>query len=116
VKILVRPVDPGPAIVPVDGLPCGVPGLAITRVPSRESWSITHVRSGCSAGFFEPGTDPEAILAAAQELGAITDWTLPASEVVANRETGYQARDIVESYGGILVGRTGDMRDVEDIQ
>jgi hypothetical protein len=102
----------------VDGLPCGVPGLAITRATARTDsdvvigYTITHTRSGLSAGFF-PDTDPEAVLAAALELGPLTDWTRPGNEVIADEEAGFRARAIVASYGGILTGHSGDGEDIQ---
>ncbi len=102
-KILCRTVREGPAVVPVDGLPCGVPGLAITRAlttgPDDGGYSITHVRSGCAVLWF-PDTDPEGILAAALELAPLTDWTESGTEVVAGKPgLGRRVRAIGDAYG-----------------
>lgn len=67
----------------VPGLPCGVPGLAITRAVDNPSvLVITHVRSGCGVAAFRHG-DPEAALACALDLAGVADWDAPAGELRA---------------------------------
>jgi hypothetical protein len=64
----------------VRATPCGVPGLAIhapaDHVNGQASgWVITHIASGLCAGWW-PEVSPEQVLAAAQALGELGDWTV----------------------------------------
>ena len=66
-------------ICDVPGLPCGVPGLAVTpAVHDPAVLSLIHVRSGLVVAWFLHG-GPEAALACAQDLGDLDDWTEPLS-------------------------------------
>lgn len=112
-KVLCRTVREGPAVVPVDGLPCGVPGLAITRAPETIGYTITHVRSGCAVLWF-PDTDPEGVLAAAFELGQVADWTLTGADLAALR-IGRHVHAIGRSYGAHIYS-ISRKTDAEDIQ
>jgi hypothetical protein len=81
----------------VPGMPCGAPGLAITRaVKNPAVLVITHVRSGLVVAMFAHG-DPEAVLACAQALAEVADWTQPASDL-AYAVTG--ARPVIVRWGG----------------
>jgi hypothetical protein len=98
VKILIRSTLEGPAVVPVDGLPCGVPGLAITRTPhAGDGYVITHVRSGNGVLWF-PDTDPEGVLAAAQELAPLADWTISGAALTAIRGLGSRTWAVGSRY------------------
>lgn len=71
----------------VDAMPCGVPGLVIHRViladgEMGEGLTLTHVRSGLQVAYFPPGVDPEAVLACAQDLAGLADWTQPGAVLV----------------------------------
>ena len=89
--------------------PCGVPGLAINRDPVS-GWNITHTRSGCALAWF-PDADPEAVLAAAAEIGDIADWTAPGSALIHLR---WDVEDAVTPWGGGTVAAAGvDHSDLE---
>ena len=77
-----QPADPSGFGI-VDALPCGVPGLMIHKALDADGWMITHARSGIGVAWF-PDADPEAVLAAAQEIGPLTDWTASGDTVVAS--------------------------------
>lgn len=88
-------------LVTVDAFPCGVAGLAIhAAVPPATGWVITHVRAGLLVGWF-PDADPEAVLAAAQALGDLADWSLPADDV-ADDATQAEVEDALERWGGTV--------------
>jgi hypothetical protein len=112
-KILCRTVQPGPSVIPMDGLPCGVPGLAITRAMGTAGFAITHVRSGCAVLWF-PDTDPEGILAAALELASLTDWTQSGTEVLAKPGLSRRVRAVGDNYDAqpYSVGRPPDGEDI----
>lgn len=57
----------------VRATPTGVPGLAIHAATTTVGWSLTHVPTGYSAGWWPHG-DPEQVLACAQALGRLGDW------------------------------------------
>ena len=77
----------------MDAVPCGVPGLAIHAAPDADGWVITHIASGCRAAWF-PDASPEWVLACAQELGTLGDWT--ASPLPLR----LPARAVLDKYGG----------------
>jgi hypothetical protein len=91
----------------VDGWPCGVDGLAITRwVTSGEGLHITHVRSGAVVAIFADA-DPEAVLAAALEMGSLADWTVSGPQLQAMRETGRKVAEVVWRWGGEMPDSPG---------
>ena len=96
-KILIRSTREGPAVVPVDGLPCGVPGLAITRAPATSGYVITHLRSGNGVLWF-PETDPEGVLACAQKLAPLADWTVSGEALVRSKGLGSRVWAIGSHY------------------
>lgn len=79
----------------VDALPCGVPGLVIHAAPGADGWVITHVPSGCRAAWF-PDADPEWVLACAQALGEVGDWTGDVTRLVTG------AREVLYEFGALL--------------
>lgn len=91
----------GLGIHQVPGMPCGVPGLAITHaVENPATLVIIHVRSGLAVAGFAHG-DPEAVLACAQALAGAADWTLAAREIRA-----------VISRAAPMIARWGGSRDL----
>jgi hypothetical protein len=98
-KVLVRSTVEGPAVVPVEGWPCGVPGLAITETTGEMTgYSITHVRSGTCVLWF-PDTDPEGVLAAAQEVGLLADWTRSGADLLADPFLGRRVCAVGHRFG-----------------
>jgi len=53
--------------------PTGVPGLVIHPAQDTVGWTLTHVPTGASAGWWPEG-DPEQVLACALRLGKLGDW------------------------------------------
>ena len=102
-------------MVPVDGFPCGVPGLAITRAWAW-MWTATRSRTSdpaapCSGS---PDTDPRHPRGGALNWGSLTDWTRPGTDIAAFREIATQARSIGRRYGAQLY-RLGVEADGQDI-
>ena len=66
--------------VAVKAAPTPVPGLYICEDPALPGiWSVTHLASGASVAKVE---DPELALDLAVRLGPVTDWTLPAADLL----------------------------------
>lgn len=87
----------GLGIREIPGMPCGVPGLAITRAVNNPAvLVITHVRSGLAVAMFAHG-DPEAVLACAQALAGAADWTLAAADLTA---AVIGAQPVIARWGG----------------
>lgn len=88
----------------VDGLPCGIPGLAIVRqVDPADRLDIIHVRSGLALGLFRDAS-PEAVLAASQEVGVLADWTVAGTALQPDEGLAGQVREIVRRWGGSVNG------------
>lgn len=102
-KITVRCFD---TTAEVDGCCCGVPGLAVTRWVTGESLNIVHLRSGTVICWF-PGADPEAVLAAARELGTLAGWDVPGTRLQADRGLAAQAARVARRWGGLMTGGAG---------
>lgn len=98
-KINVKSATSWPALQVVDAVPCGVPGLAINADHGTPAtWVITHIRSGLAVAYF-PAVSPEAVLAAAQALGTLADWTMSAEDVADHITLG-DVLDTVKPWGG----------------
>lgn len=96
----------------VEGLPCGIPGLAITRwIPPDESLSIIHVRSGHAVAFFY-GASPEAVLAAAEEIGTLADWTVSGTCLQGMKRLALKTAEIAWRWGGEVSGRARPATDL----
>ena len=90
--------------IKVGGLPCGVPGLAIVLRPSGEGLGIVHVRSGAFIGLFAASVSPEAVLAAAQEIAHLADWTVPGTVLQSTPGLADDAYMVVLRWGGNMRG------------
>lgn len=90
----------------VDAVPCGVPGLAVHAAVRASGWVVTHVPSGCRVAWF-PDASPEYVLACAQALGELGDWTagFPAPRLAG------QALGVIGEFGAIT-GRSPVPRDI----
>lgn len=96
----------------VEGWPCGVSGLAVTRwVTPGPGLHIVHVRSGFVIGLFADA-DSEAVLAAAGELGELADWSLVGTELQAAPEVGRKTAEVVRRWGGDMPGSASPATDL----
>lgn len=89
--------DGGIRLADVECFPTPTPGLVITPAWKSAGFTLTHAPTGCGVGWW-PGADPEAIVACAIELGAVTDWTTarPPAGVLRDR-----ARPVMGRWGGL---------------
>lgn len=91
----------------IPAMPCGVPGLSVHRVvltdgEMGEGLCLTHCRSGLAVGYFPVEVDPEAVLACAQDLARLADWTLPAADLRGLDENAVIA--VTERWGSVPMG------------
>jgi hypothetical protein len=115
VKIRYRHPDTGAAeIHTVPAFPCGVPGLMICPAGDTPGWIITHARSGLGLMWF-PGAGPEAVLAAAQEIGQLTDWTASAHSMHADMGLRAAVLDAGGKWGGCLYCQRVSSEDFDDL-
>jgi hypothetical protein len=88
-------------IVDAEAWPCGVPGLVIANAGS--GLEIIHTRSGTCVGKFGDA-DPEAVLAAAQGIGCLADWTLPGTELRHEPGLGLAVEEVLNRWDGSARG------------
>jgi hypothetical protein len=112
VKIAIKYYGAPSARVTVDALPCGVPGLAIHARHKAPGWAITHIRSGLGVALFS-ASDPEAVLAAAQALAPLADWTASAWDI-SDAVTGNEVLAVTARYG-VDLGTVRSGNDYDDV-
>lgn len=84
----------------VRATPSGVHGLAIHAAGPGGGWSMTHVPTGLAVAWWPDG-EPEQLLACAQALGALGDWSTDDQSALPLKA----AMGVVFSHGGSIKRR-----------
>lgn len=91
-------------MVVVEALDSGVPGLALAHPPTLDGWVLMHRASGLAVSRSAKHHDPEVLVALAQRLASLADWTqaaIPIPGPVLRREID----QVVEEAGLVPISR-----------